>query len=294
MTSVLVVGSAGAMGSLLVGLLDQVTDVEVTAVDLVSAPQPTLGRELIGNIESISPDLAAVLSTVDVVMLALPEGVAERAAAEVFATVRSTALVVDTLSVKTGWFSKVAAHLQGTEPRPEVLSINPMFAPALGFPGRGVAVVSVHDGPRSGWFRDLLGRWGADLIVMEPDEHDRFMASIQAATHAAVLAFGLAMADLGHDLDRLWPALTPPHRTMLALAARICAGDAHVYHDIQHANPYAAPARQAVMDGLRSLSSASEHESPAAFGELLERVADSLASHRSDLERHCVTLFDLK
>lgn len=294
MTSVLVVGSAGAMGSLLVDLLDQATDVDVIALDLVPAPRPAPGREMIGNIESISPDLASVLAAVDVVVLALPEAVAERAAAGVFATISREALVVDTLSVKTGWFSKIADQLHGAGPRPEVLSINPMFAPALGFPGRGVAVVSVHDGPRSSWFRDLLGRWGADLIVMEPDEHDRFMASIQAATHAAVLAFGLAMADLGHDLDRLWPALTPPHRTMLALAARICAGDAHVYHDIQHANPFAAPARQAVMDGLRTLSSASEQDSPAAFGELFDHVAGSLASHRSDLENRCVKMFELE
>ncbi len=298
MISVLVVGGAGAMGTLLVGLLGQQPDVALTVVDLpvvrASGPapgEPTSLRWLEADIEVPGPELLAALAGAEVVILALPEAVAERAAATVFCSVHSGALIVDTLSVKTGWFSQIALHLDTTRPHPEVLSINPMFAPALGFAGRGVAVVSIQDGPLSVWFCDLMGRWGADLVVMGQTEHDRCMASIQAATHASVLAFGLAMSALGHDLDRLWPALTPPHRTMLSLAARMGAGDAHVYHDIQHANPFAAEARQAVADGLRSVAEAAATSDPAGFGALLDQVTAVLGSHRSELEEHCVRLF---
>lgn len=292
MTSVLVVGGSGAMGSLFIGLLEDVPGVDLIAIDLVGASEPGRTRRLIGDLESISVEFAGVLASIDVVVLAVPEVVAERAATALFAAIGDRALVVDTLSVKSGWLSRLDESLANRSTHPEILSINPMFAPSLGFPGRGVAVVTLHDGPRCEWFRGLLTGWGAELIEMEPGEHDRFMASIQVATHAAVLAFGLALGDLGHDLDRLWPALTPPHRTMLSLAARICAGDAHVYHDIQHANPFASNARLALSEGLRSVASASEAEDPAVFKALLAQIGVSLGSHRSELEKRCAALFE--
>ena len=111
-----------------------------------------------------------------------------------------------------------------------------MFAPALGFAGRPVAARRASRGPGAGsagagW---TLGGAGGELTA---DEHDRIAAATQALTHAAVLAFGLALDDLDVDVAELAAVAPPPHATLLALLARIAAGHPEVYWDVQAGQP---------------------------------------------------------
>ena len=56
---------------------------------------------------------------------------------------------------------------------------------------------------------------------MTADQHDRLAAASQALTHATVLAFGLALAELQVDVADLGRIAPPPHTTLLSLLARI-------------------------------------------------------------------------
>src|SRR6478736_657185 len=155
----------------------------------------------------------------------------------------------------------------------EALSLNPMFAPALGFAGHPVASVVVRDGQRGRALCDLIEQWGARVVTVTADQHDRVAAAAQALTHAAVIAFGAALTELDvdiADLDRIAP---PPHTALLSLLARIASGAPEVYWDVQAANPYAPAARRALSRGVSQLTGVVEDGTCEEFGDLLDRLS---------------------
>ena len=88
---------------------------------------------------------------------------------------------------------------------------------------------------------------------MSVQEHDRLTASLQVATHASILAFGRALQILDADIGVVAAVAPPPHRTLLALLARIVIGTREVYRDIEVAHPYPGEGRQALHDALMHL-----------------------------------------
>jgi 4-amino-4-deoxyprephenate dehydrogenase len=279
-----VVGGAGQVGSLLGGLLAE-RGAQVRVVDPAAAP----GRpgDLAADVTDPSPALAAALAGADVVVLAVPEPVATAALGGVLAAMRPGALLVDTLSVK----SRFVAALLGAGPRVEAVSLNPMFAPSLGASGRPVAVVVPRDGPRGRLLLAVLEDAGARLVVTTAERHDRLAAATQALTHAAVLAFGLALAELDADVDELSALAPPPHVTLLALLARVASGADETYWDVQAANPHAAPARAALDRGLHRLLDITGDDDPAAFGAALDDVRGFLGAARAPYRDLAVTGF---
>ena len=143
----------------------------------------------------------------------------------------------------------------------------------------------VRDGQRGRALRDLIEQWGARVVTVTADQHDRVAAAAQALTHAAVIAFGAALAELDvdiADLDRMGP---PPHTALLSLLARIASGAPEVYWDVQAANPYAPAARRALSRGVSQLTDVVEDGNSAAFGDLLDRLCGVLRAPAGRLSR---------
>ena len=189
------------------------------------------------------------------------------------------ALLADTLSVKTPF---ARAALAAGAPV-ELLSLNPMFAPSLGFAGRAVAAVELAPGPRSHALLELLRGQSHVVLLPGAEAHDRATAALQVATHAGVLAFGLALAALDADLDELLPLAPPPFLAQLALLARIASGAPATYADIQRANPFGAEARAALAAALAQLGEAARDADPARLEALVEQAAAPLGAHREAL-----------
>ncbi|MBB3747701.1 prephenate dehydrogenase [Mycolicibacterium sp. BK634] len=271
MGRIVVAGGSGAVGSLFAERLQESGN-DVVIVDRnVPGPTHRVNRFVRGDISDPGAAVADVVRTADVVMLSVPEPVALVAIGRLTGTVRPDALIVDTSSVKSTVVPVLhaAATIAGDA---EALSLNPMFAPSLGFAGHPVASVIVRDGRRGRALHNLIEEWGARMVNVTADQHDRLAAAAQALTHAAVLAFGAALAELDvdiADLDRIAP---PPHAALLALLARITAGAPEVYWDVQAANPHAPAARRALLRGVSELTDVVDDDDPAAFGDLLDRL----------------------
>jgi 4-amino-4-deoxyprephenate dehydrogenase len=277
--STVVAGGSGAVGGLMVDLLQ---GADVLVVDLV--PPPPGIAYLHGDIGAMDERVAAEIRRAETVVLAVPEQVALAALPALARELRPGSLIVDTLSVKTAIAAALAehaAHLQA-------VGLNPMFAPSLGFDGRALAAVVVHDGPRARALLDAAARRGARVAEVGAGEHDRIAAATQALTHAAVLAFGLALDALGVGVDELAPLATPPHLTLLALLARIASGAPATYWDVQAGNPHAPRARAALAAGLTALEGAGDE---ADFAALLERAHTILGADRDGYARICEELF---
>ena len=232
-----------------------------------------------GDISDPGAEVTDLVRAADAVLLSVPEPVALVAIGRLAGALRPDALIADTLSVKSTVVPalRAAAMVAGEA---EALSLNPMFAPSLGFAGHPVASVVVRDGRRGRALRDLIEQWGARVVTVTADQHDRVAAAAQALTHAAVIAFGAALAELDvdiADLDRMGP---PPHTALLSLLARIASGAPEVYWDVQAANPYAPAARRALARGVSQLTDVVEDGDRAAFGDLLDRLCGVLGPLR--------------
>jgi prephenate dehydrogenase len=288
-TNCVVVGGGGQVGRLFAGLLAS-SAVKVTVVDIDHREKDddTRFTNVLGDVVAPDTHLVKILTKAECVLLAVPEQVALAAVPKLLTLMPRGSLLADTLSVK----SRIAALLHANAAGIEAVSLNPMFAPSLTMTGRPVAVVTVVDGLRAQAFLELMASWGGELVRLESAEHDRLVASVQAATHISILAFGLALQELEADVEKLCALAPPPHLTMLALLARITSGEPEVYWDVQAGNPNARVARLALQSGLERLSKAIDGNDLAAFASLLSESRTFLKGEGKDLAQLCADLFE--
>jgi 4-amino-4-deoxyprephenate dehydrogenase len=291
-----VVGGSGAVGGLFARRLAE-SGARVTVVDLAppgdpgpgSGPGAAEGRAgfLRGDLTDLSDEVRAEFARADAVLLAVPEQIALDSVKQVCALLGPGTLLVDTLSVK----GPLVAAVRAVAPDREMVSLNPMFAPSLGFEGRPVAAVVVHDGDRARQLLDLVGSWGGRVVQVSEHTHDRLAAATQALPHAAVLALGLALPELGIDIVELASIAPPPFTTMLALLARIASGSPEVYWDIQWANPQAPQARAALADGLQTLAELVRSGDESGFADAQQRLRGYFGAELDHFTALCARLF---
>jgi len=272
-----IVGGRGGVGRMFADALDA-RGADVRLVDTRSPAQPD-ERFVPGDITRIDAGLARELGGADVVLLAVPESVALAGFTGTVRAMRPGTLVVDTLSVKTQIVELARTEAGGLQ----ALSLNPMFAPELGMAGRPVAAVVMHDGPLARTLLRLISADGAQVTELTAQRHDQLAAAMQALTHAAVLAFGLALGELGVDLTQVRRLAPPPHATMLSLLARIACGTPQTYWDVQAANPWAARARESMAAGVARLAGIVQAGDETGFAALLGQLRILLGP---DLDHH--------
>jgi prephenate dehydrogenase len=251
-------------------------------VDL-SPPPVSAGehRYIQADVSNLSRELERAIYKSDCLCLCLPEQIALDSAPHLAAAMPDGALWVDTLSVKEPITNALGAHRQ----RLEILSINPMFAPALGWIGRPVAVVDQGlPGPKAQFFKDLLAEWGASVETVTAEQHDRLTAALQAATHAATLAFGSALLSLNYDVKAALRLATPPHRILLGLLYRIACQNAEVYWDIQAYHPQAAEVRRELVTALDDIGTLTKKGDLDGFKLLFQDMRALLGPSDNELQ----------
>lgn len=288
---IVIAGGGGAVGTLFADALLAAGHPAATIIDRrpdAAAPSQA-GRFFAGDVQRPSEAVRALVRACDLLILATPEPVAITAAGWMLPEMKCDSLAVETLSVKSRYATAVAE----VDSNAELLGINPMFAPGLGFAGRSVAAVPYRCRGLSRLFLDFIAAQGSDIVQMSAEEHDRACAALQVVTHASVLAFGMALLTGGFDLPAAERIMPPPHRTLLALLARIAGGDPEVYRDIQCANPYASRARLDLLDAHRRLERIVASDDPELFHGLIADLRRLLAGSRTDYARLCTNLFEV-
>ena len=189
----------------------------------------------------------------DVVCVAVPMRLTEAAIAEHAGRAREA--LVDLSGVMAGPVAAMAEHA----PDLERASFPPLFGPGNA-PGR-IAVVTAAGGPTLDRLRSALADAGNDLFETTPEEHDAAMETVQARTHAALLAFALAAEDVPE------PFGTPIYDRLDSLVAEFLSGRPRVYADIQTS-----------FDGAGDVAAAAARVAeadPEAFEDLYRRAAGS-------------------
>jgi prephenate dehydrogenase len=183
-------------------------------------------------------------------MTVAPEVIARQAS-------RATSAVVDVAGEMGGPVDAMREHA----PDLERLSLHPLFAPENA-PG---TIAAVHDerGPVTDALRESLAANGNDVFDTTVGEHDAAMESVQAATHAAILAWQLATDDVRDEFH------TPLSRELADLAAHVTSQEPRVYADI--ADRYAA-GRHALSDAAARIADADHDTFLDAFADARERA----------------------
>ncbi len=276
---VVIVGAMGNLGRLFAGLVGG-PDTVTTGLDVVAnSPDSSYTEFLQSDITSPTPETTAILTSADCVIVCLPEDVALQALPSITAAIPAGSLWIDTLPVK----QQICAALASV-PRIEALSMNPLFGPDLGFRNQNVAAVVVSGGPRTTWFLRLLESAGARVTTLTASEHDRLTASIQVATHAALLVFGMTLETLNPAGTASVSTSTPPHRLLLSLLGRIASAHPHVYWSIQRDHPDGPQVRAALARAATELEEMVANDDERRFMECLTTLRAYLQPGRSELE----------
>jgi 4-amino-4-deoxyprephenate dehydrogenase len=284
----MVLGAAGAVGRAFAAEL-RACGVEVVAVDRSDVPAGTGDAVVRDDVFRPSAATRSRAARADWMLACLPEDAILAAIDRLVPALRPGALFVETSSVK----SRIAQRIAASRRDVEFLSINPLFAPSVGFAEQRVATIG-EPGVEGDALLGLLERLGCRSVAMTAEAHDRTMAAVQVATHAAVLAFGAALSTLELGPADLLVAATPPFRTLLALLARISGGNPEVYWEIQDSNPFATIARAALDTGLAELSATIARGDRANFDRLLERSRTLLGDRLPAMKQLCAQLFAVR
>lgn len=171
--------------------------------------------------------------TFDAVCLAVPIPVVEEAIAAHAPKAERAMLDV------TGIMAPPVAAMVEHASEAERVSLHPLFGTDTA-PGN-VAVVRDESGSVSNELLAAIESRGNTLVETTPEEHDDAMTTVQAGTHAAVLAFALSANPVPDGLR------TPVFDELAALADHVTDGESRVYADIQ-----------AAFDGATAVATAAE------------------------------------
>lgn len=244
----LVVG-AGEMGRWVGDVLqsDLGRDVDLAFADTDRSAAAAAADDAGAAVVADPPEAAA-----DLVCIAVPIPAAVEAV-ETWAPVAEAA-VVDV----TGTMTDPVEAMRETAADCERASFHPLFAPT-NEPGN-VAVVVDAGGQYVDDLQVGIEARGNALYETTPTEHDEAMATVQARTHAAVLAYGLSAEPVPDALH------TPISAGLEELVSEVTDGDARVYADIQ-----------AAFDGAEDVAAAARRIADAdadAFARLYEDAGE--------------------
>jgi len=229
----------------------------------------SLGHELlISDVDtSMTPEEAA--RAADLVVVSVPIAVTEEVIRRVGPCVRPEAGLMDVTSLKE---APVAWMLESTEA--EVIGGHPMFSPAVESIHRQVVVLCRARGDAwADWVKRALESQGAEVVETTPAEHDRAMAVIQALRHAATIAFGKTLADLGVDIHETLRFTSPIYRLELIMVGRLFSQDPELYADLGLRNAYRGEVMDALEASVHAVADAVRRGDRDAFISEFRRIA---------------------
>ena len=158
----------------------------------------------------------------------------------------------------------------------QVLGMHPLFGPTTSSLRNQTVILSPA---RCGTLfcsrvPGILREEGANLVVMDPDAHDRLMAVIQGLTHFGNLCMAEAIRRSGTDLGAALGATSPVYRIQMGLIGRLLSQDPALYGDMLQLNPYVPQVLSAFEGAAADLRGRVATGELPSFVEFFERVAE--------------------
>ncbi len=207
---VLVVGGAGAMGSLVCRWF------RASGYDVRVLERGDWGRA------------GALCEGIDLAVISVPIRATPEVARRLGPFLPPSCVLADLTSLKV---EPVRAMLDAHAG--PVLGLHPMFGPSTRVLDKQIVVATPARNPEAcRWVLDQLAAWGAVVVRCTPEEHDRAMAVVQALRHFATFLFGRFLWRRDVDLEETLEYSGPIYRLELGMVGRLFAQDPELYADI--------------------------------------------------------------
>jgi prephenate dehydrogenase len=212
----------------------------------------------------------------DIVMVSVPIRSTVGVIGEIAPVLRREQLLCDLTSLKA---APVKAMLSS---HAQVLGMHPLFGPAVPSLQRQTVILTPArcSTPLASRIPEILRAEGADLVIMDPDAHDRLMAVIQGLTHFGNLCMADAIRRSGTDLAAALGATSPVYRIQMDLIGRLLSQDPALYGDILQLNPYVPAVLASFEAAAAELRRRVEGGDLPSFVEFFERAAETYRPYR--------------
>lgn len=181
-------------------------------------------------------------------------------------------LIMDVTSIKSEPVKAMAAYApEGVE----VLGTHPMFGPTMPNLRGQTIILTPAEGRTGKWLsviESLFQSDGAQVEILDAEEHDQIMAVVQALTHFAYIGIGAALHALDFDVQRSRRFMSPVYEIMLDFVGRILDQDPELYASIQK-NPKAAAVRQTFIAECMRLSEKADAGDNEGFKKIMAEAA---------------------
>jgi prephenate dehydrogenase len=177
---------------------------------------------------------------------------------------RSSQVVLDVGSVKVGPCALMEEHLGAAIPH---VGTHPLFGPVslarAERPLRVVLCASPRHPAAADQIERLFHSLGCEVLRQTPEDHDRVMATTHALTF--FIAKGLLAVGAGAELP-----FTPPSFHAIAHTLESVQEDAgHLFAALQNENPFAAGARESLLEALAAIHESLAEAAATGGGEQL-------------------------
>lgn len=246
-----ILGAHGGMGQLFTRMFTELGHT-VLAVDVDTK---------LGAIEAAA--------TADVVVVSVPIRDTERVVSEVGPFLREDALLLDLTSLKSEPMRWMLAST-----RASVVGTHPMFGPGVHtFRGQRVVVCAGRGDAWLAWVVSTLESVGLEVMVTEPERHDRAMALVQVLTHYQTQVLGLTLARYGVSIDEPLAFTSPAYLLELYVTARHFAQAASLYGPIEMLNPETAKVTETFRAAATEVADMLARRDQPAFDALFAEVS---------------------
>ncbi len=199
-------------------------------------------------------DIYKEVAESDVVIVSVPIDITEQIISEVAPLMRSGSLLMDLTSLKT---VPTRAMQKYAPADVEILGTHPMFGPTItNLHGQRFILTPIGDRCQK-WFpviREMLEESGAHIVIVGPEEHDRFVSVVQGLTHFAYITIGTTLDRLDFNVKESRRFVSPVYDIMLDFVGRILGQNPYLYAMIQMENPEVIKVHDAFLQECHSTS----------------------------------------
>jgi len=214
----------------------------------------------------------------DVIVLSIPISAIEGVAAAIGPFTRHDGVVIDIASVKAEPVRSMRRHCRG-----EVIGSHPLFGPDIpSLRDQVVFVCPPTPGRWIDWFVDFFSERGARVVSIDPERHDKFMATVQVLRHFLIISFGRCLMEMNFDFSSDLPVSGQWFSHLVRILTRQLEQSPELYADLAFHNPAMMEVVGHFMDSAKETASLYASGDRSGLIRLYQDIAAHMLPHGAE------------
>jgi chorismate mutase/prephenate dehydrogenase len=202
----------------------------------------------------------------DIVVVSVPIHLTYSVLSQLDGICSEDALIFDLTSLKTPLVGRLKAMAKNRR----VCSVHPMFGPsATSMYGRNLIICDCGSKDAVDAAKELFDDRGANIRIMDVEEHDGYMSYVLGLTHAVNIALFTVLERSGYSFEDLLTVSSTTFNKGLDTNRSVASEDPMLYYEIQHLNSHREEMWSLFTDAVKELREKSLDDDPEGFVSLM-------------------------